>query len=109
MSTPPEVLQGTVDILILRTLAWQPLHGYAMTTFIRDRSGDEIGVEGAALYQALHRLARQELVRSHWGMSDTGRRVRIYELTAKGKRHLASHTAAWQRYATAVSRVLAPA
>jgi transcriptional regulator len=109
VATPPEFLQGTVDILILRTLAWQPLHGYAITRFLRDRSQDEIAVEGAALYQALHRLARQELVRSRWGTSETGRRVRIYELTAAGKRRLAEHADAWQRYATAVARVLRPA
>lgn len=109
MATPPEFLQGTVDILILRTLAWQPMHGYAMSTFIRERSGDELGIEGAALYQALHRLARQRLVRSRWGISETGRRVRIYDLTSAGRQHLANHAQAWRRYAAAVTRVLDPA
>lgn len=107
--TPPEFLQGTVDILILRTLAWQPMHGYAMTTFIRDRSGDEIGIEGAALYQSLHRLARQKLVRARWGISETGRRVKVYELTPTGRAHLADHSSAWRKYAAAVTRVLGPA
>jgi transcriptional regulator len=109
MAIPPEFLQGTVDVLILRTLAWKPMHGYAMTTFIRDRSGDELAIEGAALYQALHRLSRQGLVRSRWGTSETGRKVRIYDLTPQGRRHLASHAAAWHRYADAVARVLTPA
>jgi len=108
LPTPPEFLQGTVDILILRTLAWKPMHGYAITRFLRDRSSEEIAVEGAALYQALHRLSRQGLVRSRWGVSDTGRRVRIYDLTPKGRKHLASHADAWQRYASAVTRVLKP-
>lgn len=109
MATPPEFLQGTVDLLILRTLAWQPMHGYAITSILRDRSGDEISVEGAALYQALHRLARQRMVKSTWRISETGRRVRTYELTAQGRAHLASHATAWRRYATAVTRVLGPA
>jgi transcriptional regulator len=108
MPTPPEFLQGTVDLLILRTLAWKPMHGYAVTRFLRDRSSQEIAVEGAALYQALHRLARQGMVRSRWGVSETGRRVRIYELTARGQEHLAAHSDAWQRYASAVTRVLKP-
>jgi len=109
MATPPEFLQGTVDLLILRTLAWQPMHGYAVTAFLRSRSKDEIEVEGAALYQALHRLARQKLVKSSWGLSETGRRVRTYELTPQGRAHLAAHATAWRRYATAVTRVLGPA
>lgn len=109
MATPPEFLQGTVDLLILRTLAWQPMHGYAITSILRDRSGDEISVEGAALYQALHRLARQKMLKSAWGISETGRRVRTYELTAQGRAHLAAHATAWRRYATAVTRVLGPA
>jgi PadR family transcriptional regulator, regulatory protein PadR len=109
MATPPEFLQGTVDLLILRTLAWRPMHGYAMTAFLRDRSRDEIQVEGAALYQALHRLARQKLVKSSWGISETGRRVRTYELTPQGRAHLQSHSTAWRKYASAVTAVLGPA
>jgi DNA-binding PadR family transcriptional regulator len=85
------------------------MHGYAMTTFIRDRSGEELCIEGAALYQALHRLQRQGLVKSRWGTSETGRRVRIYDLSPAGRRHLAEHSAAWHRYADAVARVLKPA
>jgi len=109
MPTPPEFLQGTVDLLVLRTLAWQPMHGYAVTSFVRDRSDDEIRVEGAALYQALYRLARQRMVKSSWGTSETGRRVRIYELTPRGRAHLAAHATAWRRYAGAVTRVLGTA
>lgn len=109
MATPPEFLQGTVDLLILRTLAWQPMHGYAITAFLLDRSRDEISVDGAALYQALHRLARQKLVSSTWGTSETGRRVRTYDLTTQGRAHLTAHATAWRRYASAVTRVLGPA
>lgn len=109
MPTPPEFLQGTVDLLILRTLAWHPMHGYAISAFLRDRSQEEIAVEGAALYQALHRLARQKLVKSSWEVSETGRRVRTYELTAAGRAHLVAHANAWRKYASAVTRVLGPA
>lgn len=108
MATPPELLQGTVEILVLRTLAGEPMHGYAITRFLRARSGDEISVDGAALYQALHRMERKRLVRSRWGISDTGRRVRIYELTAAGRAHLATTADAWRRFSRAVARVLAP-
>lgn len=108
MATPPELLQGTVEILVLRTLAWEPMHGYAITRFLRARSSDEIDVDGAALYQALHRMERKRLVRSRWGISDTGRRVRIYELTAAGRAHLTTTADAWRRFSRAVARVLAP-
>lgn len=106
MPAPAEFLQGTVDLLILQTLARSPMHGYAITRLLRERSGDELVIEGAALYQALHRLSRQELVRSQWATSDTGRRVRMYELSTKGKKHLAQHADAWQRYSAAVAAVL---
>jgi PadR family transcriptional regulator len=109
MTSPSDHLQGTVDVLILRTLAWQPMHGYAITRFLRDRSRGALAVEGAALYQGLHRLARKKLVRSAWGISDTNRRVRVYELTAAGRQYLRAEQDAWQRYAEAVGRVLAPA
>ncbi len=108
MGTPPELLQGTVEILVLRTLAWEPMHGYAITRFLSTRSADEITVDGAALYQALHRMERKRLVRSRWGTSDTGRRVRTYELTAAGRKHLTATADAWHRYSKAVARVLAP-
>ena len=109
MGTPPELLQGTVEILVLRTLAWEPMHGYAITRFLRTQSADEISVDGAALYQALHRMERKRLVRSRWGTSDTGRKVRIYELSAAGRKHLAATSDAWHRYSKAVARILSPA
>lgn len=107
MATPSERLQGTVDVLILKTLAWKPMHGYAIAQFLADRSRGELAVEGAALYQGLHRLERKRLIRSRWGTSDTKRRVRIYELTPEGRAQLAAEAEGWKRYAAAVSRVLA--
>src|SRR5258705_5729094 len=107
MTAPSERLQGTVDVLILKTLAWKPMHGYAIAKFLADRSRGELAVEGAALYQGLHRLERKRLIRSRWGTSDTNRRVRIYALTPEGRAQLATEAEGWKRYAAAVARVLA--
>ena len=107
MTTPSERLQGTVDVLILKTLAWKPMHGYAIAQFLADRSRGELAVEGAALYQGLHRLERKGPIKSRWGTSDTKRRVRIYELTVEGRTQLAEEADGWKRYAAAVARVLA--
>jgi PadR family transcriptional regulator len=107
MTAPSERLQGTVDVLILKTLAWKPMHGYAIAQFLADKSRGELAVEGAALYQGLHRLERKRLIRSRWGTSDTNRRVRIYGLTADGRSQLVTEADGWKRYAAAVARVLA--
>jgi PadR family transcriptional regulator PadR len=107
MTTASERLQGTVDVLVLKTLAWKPMHGYAIAQFLADRSRGELAVEGAALYQGLHRLERKGLIRSRWGTSETRRRVRIYQLTPEGRAQLAAEADGWKRYAAAVARVLA--
>jgi PadR family transcriptional regulator PadR len=107
MTAPSERLQGTVDVLILKTLAWKPMHGYAIGQFLAAKSGGELAVEGAALYQGLHRLERKGLVRSRWATSDTGRRVRLYSLTTRGHTELGAEARGWKRYAAAVARVLA--
>ena len=107
MATAAERLQGTVDVLILKTLAWKPMHGYAVARFLADKSRGELAVEGAALYQGLHRLERKGLIRSRWGASETGRRVRIYSLTPEGRAQLVAESDGWKRYAAAVARILA--
>jgi PadR family transcriptional regulator PadR len=107
MATSAERLQGTVDVLILKTLAWQPMHGYAIAQFLADKSRGELAVEGAALYQGLHRLERKGLIKSRWGTSDTKRRVRVYGLTPAGRAQLLEEADGWKRYAAAVARVLA--
>lgn len=107
MTTPSERLQGTVDVLILKALAWKPMHGYAIAQFLADTSRGELAVEGAALYQGLHRLERKGLVRSRWGTSETKRRVRVYSLTSEGRGQLVAEADGWKRYAAAVARVLA--
>jgi len=108
---PPaiELLQGTVDVLILRTLAWEPMHGYAISRWIRERSDGVLTIEGAALYQALHRLERKRWVAPSWGVSDNNRRAKFYQLTVDGRRQLRAETTSWRTYADAVTRVLAPA
>ena len=104
-----ELLQGTLDVLILRTLAWQPMHGYAVSRWIRERTDGTIEIEDAPLYKALHRLERAGCVSAEWGVSENNRRARYYQLTAVGRRRLKAEESAWRRYAAAVSRVLEPA
>ena len=106
---PSEMLQGTVDVLILRTLAWQPMHGYAISSWVRERSHDVLSIEGAALYQALHRLERKRLIVATWGLSENNRKAKFYELTADGRRQLRADSSTWREYAAAVGRVLDPA
>lgn len=105
---PMDLLQGTLDVLILRTLAWGPMHGYAVTRWIRERTGDTIQIEDAPLYKALHRLEKAECVSAEWGLSENNRRARFYRLTPVGRKQLKSEEAAWRRYATAVFAVLEP-
>ena len=107
MTSPSERLQGTVDVLILKTLAWKPMHGYAIAKFLADKSRGELAVDGAARYQGLPRLERKGWIRSRWGTSETTRRVRLYALTPAGREQLVAEADGWKRYAAAVARVLA--
>ncbi|AHG88553.1 transcriptional regulator, PadR-family [Gemmatirosa kalamazoonensis] len=105
---PPEMLQGTVDVLILRALAWEPMHGYAIARWLDARSDGVLGVDGAALYQALHRLEHRKWVAASWGLSENNRRAKFYALTPGGRARLRSESATWARYAEAVFKVLSP-
>lgn len=109
MPTPSELLQGTVDVLVLRALAWNAMHGYAISRWIRDRSRDVLSIEGAALYQALHRLERQRAIEAEWGLSENNRKAKYYTLTSAGRSRLRAEAATWRSYAAAVARVLSPA
>ena len=104
----PEMLQGTVDILILRAVAWQPMHGYAISHWLDARSDGVLSVEGAALYQGLHRLERQKLVSAEWGVSENNRKAKYYSLTPAGRARLRSESSMWKTYAAAVHKVLSP-
>lgn len=106
---PLDLLQGTVDVLVLRTLAWGPMHGYAVSRWIRQRTEGVLEIEDAPLYKALHRLEKERLVSATWGLSDNNRRARFYELTAGGRRRLKAEESAWRTYAAAVFKVLEPA
>lgn len=103
-----ELIKGTLDMLILRTLAWEPMHGYGVTEWIRERTGGVLEVQDAALYQALRRLEERGLVEAEWGLSENNRRARYYRLTAAGRRQLRAEASAWRTYATAVFAVLEP-
>ena len=106
MRPPLTLLQGTVDILILKSLSFGRQHGYGISRWIRERSEGALGLEDAALYQALHRLERRGVVLASWGLSENNRRARFYELTAEGRRELKAETGTWRQYAAAVFRVL---
>jgi PadR family transcriptional regulator, regulatory protein PadR len=105
-SRPLALMQGTLDLLVLRTLASGPMHGYGIATLIGQRTDGDLAVEDAALYQALHRLDRQDLVEAEWRQSENNRRARYYRLTASGRRRLRSDVDTWRRYARAVEAVL---
>lgn len=100
------LMQGTVDVLILKTLAAGPNHGYGVSRTIRERSEGALVVEDAALYQALHRLERQGGVESEWGLSETNRRAKFYHITAEGRKRLKADVAQLQTYVDALLRVL---
>jgi transcriptional regulator len=103
---PMDLLQGTLDVLILRTLAWGPMHGYAVSRWIRERTQGTLAIEDAPLYKALHRLERAGCVEAEWGLSERNRRARYYRLTSKGRQQFRAEESAWRRYAAAVFQVL---
>lgn len=109
MAVPIDLLQGTVDVLILRALAREPMHGYGISRWVLERSNEILAIEGAALYQALHRLERKKWVDPSWGTSENNRRAKYYALTAAGRRQLKTETSTWNVYSAAVSAVLSPA
>jgi PadR family transcriptional regulator, regulatory protein PadR len=104
--SPLPLVQGTLDLLVLRTLAAGPMHGYGIAGTVHDRTGGDLMIEDAALYQALHRLDRQGLVDAEWRASENNRRARYYALTPAGRRRLREDTANWRRYTRAVEAVL---
>jgi len=104
-----DLLQGTLDLLVLKTLSWGPMHGYSVARLIRDRSDEVFLVEEGALYPALHRLERRGWIESEWGLSENKRKARFYQLTSRGRAQLRAEVATWERYTKAVAGVLQPA
>ena len=101
-----ELPQGTLDLLILKALALEPLHGWAVSERLQQISGDALQVQQGSLYPALHRLERQGWLRAKWAVSDNNRRARYYELTRAGRKQLETESAAWRRLTAVVDQVL---
>jgi transcriptional regulator len=105
-TTPADLLPGTLDLLILRTLQTEPLHGWAISERIQQISEDVLQVTQGSLYPALHRLEHQGWIEAEWKVSELGRRAKYYRLTTTGRRQLAVEAGAWERMATAIGRVM---
>jgi PadR family transcriptional regulator, regulatory protein PadR len=103
------LLHGTLDALVLKTLSWGPRHGYAVARWLEDTTDEEIQIEEGSLYPALYRMEERGLIEAEWGMSELGRKAKIYRLTSRGRAQLKAETAEWERFTAAVSRVLLPA
>ena len=106
MSDQTDVLQGTLDLLIMRTIALEPMHGWAIARRIQQISDELLRVQQGSLYPALHRLEHQGWIIAGWGASENNRRARFYRITALGKRQLAAETQDWRNYARAVELIL---
>ena len=104
--TPNALLHGTLDALILKTLAGTPRHGYGIARFIETASDDAVVVEEGSLYPALYRLERRGWVEADWAMSELGRRAKFYKLTRRGRAQLVAETDAWRQFASGVSKIL---
>jgi transcriptional regulator len=104
-----ELLQGTLDMLILQTLQWGPQHGHGISVAIRASSQEVLQVDHGSLYPALHRLRNQGWIAADWGITENKQRARYYKLTAKGKKALAAEATRWNRMVEAIARVMRPA
>ena len=103
---PVDLVQGTLDLLILKSLVLEPLHGWAIAQRIQQISGEQLRVQQGSLYPALHRLEHQGWITAEWGASDNNRRARFYSLTRPGRRQLAAEVAKWERLSAGVNLVL---
>ncbi len=104
--SPQDLLSGSLDALVLKSLQGEPRHGYAISRWVRERTEGVLTIEDTALYKALHRQADRGWVRAEWGVSERGRRAKYYELTSEGRRALEVEADVWQTFARAVGRVL---
>lgn len=101
-----ELLRGTLDMMILKALSWQPRHGYQVASWIEDATDEQLTIEEGSLYPALHRMQRRGWVVSEWGQSENNRRAKFYSLTQEGRRQLETEAAAWVRFVRAVSMLM---
>jgi len=102
-----DMLHGTLDVLLLKTLTWGPMHGYGIIRWLQQLTDDVLDIEDGSLYPALHRMESRGWIDSEWGVSDNNRRAKYYRLTPAGRKQLRSDSAAWSVFSTAVSKVLA--
>ena len=100
------LLQGTLELLVLKTLSWGPMHGYGIASWIEGATGDVLRVEEGSLYPALYRMTRKGWITGDWGLSENNRRAKFYRLTTEGRTQLREQVTGWQRLATAVSRAV---
>jgi transcriptional regulator len=108
MADATELLHGTLDALVLKTLSWGPRHGYAIARWIEEVTDDALRIEEGSLYPALYRIERRGWIEAEWGLSENNRKVKFYRLTAAGRERLKVEMAQWSRFTTAVSKVLLP-
>ena len=101
-----DLLHGTLDLLVLKALATTPMHGFGLSQWIERRAGNELAIVDSALYKALHRLEDAGAIEAEWGVSENNRKAKFYSLTDDGRKQLQLEVSTWQRYATAVSKVL---
>jgi PadR family transcriptional regulator PadR len=106
MNDPLALMRGTLDVLVLKTLSWGPMHGFEITSWLEARSGGRLDVEDSALYQALRRLEGRAQVRAEWGVTENNRQARYYRITAEGRALLRAETSRWVRYAETVTGIL---
>ena len=100
------LLQGTLDVMVLKALSWGPMHGFAVAKWIRSTTDDVLQIDDGALYPALHRMEHRGLIDADWDLTENNRRAKYYRLTAKGRQQLRARTSSWDRYASAVSKVI---
>ena len=100
------LLQGTLDVMILKALSWGPMHGFAVAKWIRLTTDDVLQIDDGALYPALHRMEHRGLIDADWDLTENKRRAKYYRLTSKGRQQLRVRTSSWDRYSTAVSKVI---
>jgi len=106
MADTSPFLKGTLDILVLRALAWAPMHGFELTRWLAERSASLFELDEAGVYQSLYRMESKGLIAGEWGLSELGKRARYYKLTASGRAHLRKESVRWKQYATAVASIL---
>jgi transcriptional regulator len=106
MTEPLPLIKGTLDVLVLKALAWTPMHGFEIAAWLEDRSGGSLGVDDGALYYALHRMEERGFVTSEWRLTDNNRRARYYRLRPAGRTHLRAEAANMERYARALTAIL---